>query len=285
MKSLKYISITFITLALIFQSCDKIDEPFIKEGQIVWNGRKIIIYDFTGHKCGNCPRTHETLDNLINKYGDAVVPIAIHCTSFARVTNTDTTNPFHYDFRTEMGDFLGGRDFETGFYGELCLPIGLVNNLSADYLTPPTSWGTEIAKIISSFPEYLISISPSYSDTDSIISVDTEITTNLTNTRKLALMVLVVEDDIIEWQRDYSLAESDVENYEHNHVLRGSFNGNFGEIIKDNNEQTENGDVLQKSYSLKSGSDWDIENCIIVAFVYDDETKEILQAETAHLTE
>ncbi|HOZ31135.1 MAG TPA: Omp28-related outer membrane protein [Bacteroidales bacterium] len=285
MKKQKYFAIILVILTMAVQSCDKIEEPFIKEGKIVWNGRKIIIYDFTGHKCGNCPRAHETIDNLIDIYGDAIVPVAIHCTSFARVTNPDTTAQYHYDFRTDIGDFLGGRDSELGFYGELTLPVGLVNNLSSDVLSPHTAWGTEIAKIISSFPEYLITINPAFSSVDSLISADIEITTNINNNRKLSLVVLIVEDNIIEWQKDYSLADDDIENYEHNHVLRGDFNGNFGEIIKDNTNQTVNGDVLQKSYSLKSGSDWKTENCSIVAFVYDYETKEILQAEVTHLVE
>ncbi|MDD3861178.1 MAG: Omp28-related outer membrane protein [Bacteroidales bacterium] len=279
----------FVVIVIIFSvlihACDKIEEPFIKEGKVVWNGRKIIIYDFTGHKCGNCPRAHETIDNLISIYGDAIVPVAIHCTSFARVTNTDTAAQYHYDFRTDIGDFLGGKNFDAGFYGELTLPIGLVNNLTAEKLSPHTSWGTEIARIISTYPEFMINLDSDYASADSLISVDVEIITNLSNNRKLALMVLIMEDHIIEWQKDYSLADDDIEDYEHNHVLRGGFNGNFGEIIKDNTNQTDNGDLLTKSYSLKSGSDWIINNCIIVAYVYDYDTKEILQAEVLHLAE
>ncbi len=282
---IKYFTGLLFVLATFFTACDKIEEPFIKEGKVVWNGRKIIIYDFTGHKCGNCPRAHETIDNLTGIYGDAIVPIAIHCTSFARVTTTDTANPYHYDFRTDIGDFLGGRDFAAGFYGELTLPIGLVNNLSAEKLSPHTSWGTEIAKIISYYPEFMINLSSDFNATDSLISVDVEVITNLNNNRKLALMVLIVEDHIFEWQKDYSLTNNDINNYEHNHVLRGGFNGNFGEIIKNNTDQTENGDILTKNYSLKSGNDWILNNCAIIAYVYDYDTNEILQAEVLHLTE
>lgn len=283
MKS-KYLAILILALAAL-QACDKIEEPYKDSDEVVWNGRKIIIYDFTGHKCGNCPRAHETIESLIGTYNDAIIPIAIHCTSFARVTTTDTALPFHYDFRTDIGDFLGGRDAEVGFYGELALPTGLVNNLSADKFLNHTSWSTEIAKVISSYPEYLVGIESSFSETDSLISTDISVTTNIKNGRKLGLIVFVIEDHIIEWQTDYDASPDKIEDYEHNHVLRGGFNGNFGEIIKANSNESNIGEIIEKSYTLKAKPDWNISNCSVVAFVYDDDTKEILQAEIFHLSE
>lgn len=281
----KILALASILITIFFSGCDVVEEPYFKDDVVIWNGRKIIVYDFTGHKCGNCPRAHETVESLIGKYNEAIIPIAIHCSYFARVTTTDTALPFHYDFRTDIGDFLGGRDTEFGFYGELALPIGLVNNLGASSLSAHTSWGTTIASIISTYPEYLVGIESSFAETDSLISADISVTTNIKNGRKLGLIVFVIEDHIFEWQTDYSLSPDKIEDYEHNHVLRGGFNGNFGEIVKNNTEASDIGDIIQKSYTLKAKPDWNISNCSVVAFVYDDETKEILQAEISHLSE
>lgn len=282
MKAL-YILLAIATLACV-QSCDKVEEPYMKENAYIWNGRKIIVYDFTGHRCGNCPNAHRALDELTETYGESIIPIAIHGTSFATPITNDTTEPFHYDFRTDIGDFLIGRDTE-GYYGELYLPTGLVNNLAADSLSNHNMWGTNIAAVVSSYPEYLVAIEAEYNDSDSIISCDIDITTNIANSRSLSVVVFVLEDHIIQWQEDYSLTESEVEDYEHNHVLRAGVNGAFGEVIKNNTSSTAIGDVLSKSYTQKSGTDWDISNCLIVAFVYDSETEEILQAEMVHLHE
>lgn len=281
----KIIIITIIALTSLFLGCDVIEEPYFKDDVVVWNGRKIIVYDFTGHKCGNCPRAHETVEGLMEKYGDAIVPIAIHSTLFARVSTTDTTLPFHYDFRTDIGDFYGGRDGGVGFYGSLDLPIGLVNNLGAEYLSAHTAWGTTIASMISSYPEFLVTMESGFSNSDSLISADVVITTNIKNHRKLGLIVFVIEDHIIQWQTDYAKTPNKIENYEHNHVLRGGFNGNFGDIIKNNANENSIGSIITKSYSLKAKSDWEISNCAVVAFVYDEDTKEILQAEISHLSE
>ncbi len=281
----KYFILLIITSLIFVLSCDKIEEPYEKEGAFIWRGRKVLVFDFTGHKCGNCPGAHNTIATLVEKYGDAVVPVAIHSTSFAIPASTDTTIPFHYDFRSDVGDYLGGRDYETGFYGQLYLPTGLVNSLAAEDLSTHSSWTSKFAEYVTTYPEYLIEIEPTFLPADSTINCDIEVKTNIANSRKIGLSVYILEDHIIQWQIDYEASPTDIEDYEHNHVLRAGMNGPFGDIIKDNTNSTAIGDILKKSYSKKSGDDWVIDNCLIVAFVYDDDTKEVLQAEMIHLHE
>lgn len=271
--------------ALVFTvSCDKINEPYLKDDVSVWNGRKIVIYDFTGHKCGSCPRAHETLAMLSEKYPNAIVPIGVHCTGFAKVTNPDTNVPFHYDFRTDIGDYLGGRDDDYGYYGDLALPMGLVNNLSIGKISAQNQWATFAASFVASYPEYLIEIIPNYQAQDSTISVNIATTVNIGNARKIALVVFLLEDNIVEWQRDYNANPEDIENYVHQHVLRAGFNSAFGEIIKNNHNNAAIGDNYRKNYQIHSKSDWKPENLSVVAFVYDCESMEILQAETVKIT-
>ena len=45
------------------------------------------------------------------------------------------------------------------------------------------------------------------------------------------------------------------------------------------------GDIIEKSYNKKIKPDWNINNCKVVAFVFDTDTKEILQAEIANVIE
>jgi len=281
-KILKQVIISVIFIFLL-NSCDKIEEPYIKQNAFVWHGRKILIYDFTGHKCGNCPRAHETINTLVNLYGEAIVPVAIHCTAFARVTGADSSQPYYYDFRTDIGDYLGGRMTEPGYYGELTLPIGLVNSIAKNKLTPHTAWPTETAKFISSFPEYIIDVNTNYDETNNTISVKVDVNTSVTNSRKISLVVLLTEDHLINWQTDYNQNPKDISNYEHNHVLRAGFNGAFGEIIKNNTQVTNLGDKITKTYSIQKADDWKIDNCMVVAFVYDYNTEEVIQSEMKSL--
>ena len=70
MKKITFL-IIFAIAGLFLASCDKIEEgEYIKDGSSIWYGRKIVVLDFTGHKCGNCPKGHKALSLLEEKYGE-----------------------------------------------------------------------------------------------------------------------------------------------------------------------------------------------------------------------
>lgn len=274
----------------LFTTCDVIENP-IKEGTVVWNKRKILIYDFTGHRCNNCPEGHKILEELEKIYGDSViVPVAIHCTSFAKIIvypeNFTGPKKYTYDFRTEIGDYLGGKDENPGFWGNLTLPIGLINSLSGDKLKNITAWATEAQKYILSIPEFFINITTNFSE-DSTISCDIKIKTNLENSKNLNLVVFLTEDSIIQGQRtnDSSLQDGYNPEYHHSNILRAGFNIEkvWGDNINKDKKLVYQSEI-NKSYSMSAKKhDWKIENCNIVAFIYDYNTKEVYQVEKVRI--
>jgi hypothetical protein len=279
MKAKGIILVMSLTLMFLFGACDKIETP-MKEGAAKWTGRKIIIYDFTGQQCGNCPAAHGEIKKLIDLYGEAIVPIAIHCSHFAT-----PDNGYPYDFRTDIGDYLGGKDHNAGFYGQLSLPCGLINNLSGTNISLPSKWAEETTKFIQLYSEFSMYISAESSTNN--ISCEVFVKTEIKNKRKLNLVAFLLEDNIIQNQKDLSKEPDKIPDYEHNHVLRAGFNGAWGEEIKSNTNELAIGEEFRKSYSITipKDKDWNTENCSVVAFVYDTDTKEILQAEKIHLHE
>ncbi len=277
-----------VMLAGIFAvSCDKIEEgEYIKEGSNIWYGRKIVILDFTGHKCGNCPKGHKAINALEEKFGEAVVPIAVHCTYYGNTNpyasphTTDTS--FNYDFRCEEGIFLGGGDTDGGYMDLDAVPAGLINTFNPALINNSTNgWATDFAKYYSTYPEFSFEVSTAFAD--SAISADIKLKAEVVTSRKLSLVAYVIEDGIVGWQFDYESTPQEIGNYVHNHVLRTSLNGVFGEDVKADNAQLSAGDVIEKSYSKAVRSDWNVANCKVVAFVYDTDTKEILQADVANV--
>lgn len=268
-----------LSLSVFFNSCDVIEEPYIEEGSLVWNGRKSLLLDFTGHTCGNCPDGHNKIEAILNNYGEAVIPVAIHCGWYSRIEGSNINQPFYYDFTTDIGFELGGDGITTGgTLGVQGQPIGVVNVLKGDALKSPSAWASEVAKYISSFPQYEIEIDAFYNSVDSIIECNVIVESITENRNELHLVVYVLENNIVQWQRDYGSDPENVENYEHNHVLRGGFNGTWGEAIADKV-------YTEKTYQTKLGKDWVPNNCLILAFVYNSETYEVLQAEEIKLIE
>ncbi|MBO7132721.1 MAG: Omp28-related outer membrane protein [Bacteroidales bacterium] len=289
MKKIIILSLAVVFAGIFSVSCDKIEEgEYIKEGSDIWYGRKIVVFDFTGHKCGNCPKGHKVINSLEEKYGKAVVPIAVHCTYYGNTkpnsTPPTTDTSFNYDFRCEEGMFLGGGDTDGGYMDIEGLPAGLVNSLNPVLLNnSPNGWASDFTKYYSTYPEFSFEMSAAFAD--STISADIKLKSEVVTSRKLSLVAYVVEDGIVGWQLDYNPEPLQISNYVHNHVLRTSFSGALGEVVKAEASQMSAGDIIEKSYSVAAKSDWNIANCKVVAFVYDSDTKEILQAEIVNISE
>ncbi|HPG73977.1 MAG TPA: Omp28-related outer membrane protein [Bacteroidales bacterium] len=278
--------LTGIVLSIFFAGCDIVESPYLETDTPVWNGRKILILDFTGHMCGNCPSAHRTLSQLQESYPEAIVPIAVHCGYFGVVATSNPNQPYHYNFNTAVGLELGGNGFTNyGYYNIRSQPIGVVNQLIPEALSAHDAWAGNMAAYYSLFPEVQVQITSVFDESDSSINLTIDVTAQIVSTRNLHLTAYITESHIIEWQMDYTQSPSNVQNYEHNHVLRGSFNGAWGDAINTANAAITRNQKFTKNYSLKTGTDWVPENLSVVAFVYDSDTKEVLQAEEIYVME
>ena len=77
--------ITLLSIILIITSCDVKEGPFINDYNSYVNpDKKVLIEDFTGHLCPNCPDAARELDAIRNIYDDQVIGMAIHVSSFAK---------------------------------------------------------------------------------------------------------------------------------------------------------------------------------------------------------
>jgi len=277
-----YLSLILVASTLFF-ACDTIEEPYYEDNITICNGRKSLILDFTGQRCGFCPDGHRVIEQLQNDYPEAIVPIAVHCSFLGLAATSDTTKPFHYNFMNSLTIILGGDGMSSsGYFNITSQPVGTVNSFLPEDISAPGAWATQTAGFMSIFPEFSIEIEPIYSD--STIQADINIYTEIATERQMQIAIYIVESHIIQWQEDYSADESPIENYEHNHVLRASMNGTFGEELN-SDVNLSIGDEFEKSYSLKIKPNWNPENLQIVAFVYDNDSKEVLQAEEAYVQE
>ena len=69
---MKKIYFTILTLAaLMMASCDEVDPQdrliYVEPPEV---SRAVLIEDFTGQYCVNCPRATEEIERLIEEYGD-----------------------------------------------------------------------------------------------------------------------------------------------------------------------------------------------------------------------
>ena len=143
---------------------------------------------------------------------------------------------------------------------------GYPDNVLLNY----TDWATIAGEKLLQAPTIDLSISEENN------SVSIQARRLLESNNSLNLVVCITEDGIIDKQIDGSEL---IEEYEHNHVLRKVINGTWGSNIQLSSS------LSTYSYDYNLEDSWVRSNCNIVAFVYDNSNKEILQVEKINLTD
>lgn len=285
---MKIISKTLLIIsvvATVFFACDEIEEPFIEyDGQcgdasLPVPIKQILIEEFTGHQCGNCPDGAETIETLKELYCDHVIPVAIHAGYFAEVKTSG--EKYTYEYRCEDGNFIN-EYFEASSSG---VPNAMINRaeIAGDVTLSPADWSAVVAELVLEEPILDININTSLNESTRELKIDADIFFIESSSEELMLSIYFVEDSIVSWQKDYSLPvnEQDIEYYAHHHVLRDAINGTWGDQLTTG--QTYADEMISRSHTYSINESWNIQNSSIVAFVYNNKTKEVLQASQRHL--
>ena len=283
MKKMKtwYISLIVVWLiTLMLQSCDKISSPYavvknsnIKDTVMSWDTvvavRRVLLEDYTGHKCVNCPEATIAGKALEAQYGGKLIMIEVHAGYYALPGTGDYT----LDLRTQAAE-----DWNNEF-GITNNPSGLVNRkiFGTQRILTFDVWGASISQIISTAPDAEMIMTCTYDTSTRIVKpvVYTRFINQLQGTYKIILCVL--ENGIIGAQKNNNPSVGptpDWFNYTFDDVVRGSVNGSWGETLT-TSVNTSTTYLGRFSFALNTA--WKYKNCYILAIVYNDKTKEIVQ--------
>ena len=250
----------------------------VYEGQ-----RNVLVEDYTGHTCGNCPRAAEVMHDLELTYGSRIIPMAVHVGFFAQ-TQSNPDGSYSTDFRTQAGN-QWNTEFGNSAQG---LPNGMINRRPEGGGFPQsyTAWTAQVANLLELPPDASLAIELDYNESTRNVNVDIDVTAfNDLNSGPYNIVVCLTEDSIVDWQKDYdpSLADENLEHYLHMHALRANFHGTWGNQVGSGNLSA--GSVNSVSYSLVLDTEWVDHNCNVVAFIYQTGNKEVIQADYKHLIE
>ena len=251
--------------------------------------RKVLLEDFTGHKCGNCPRAAEKITEILGmpQYADNVIAVAIHGDGgdFNSFNPDDTM--FYYDYTTPEGIDLD-RDFGVSAKG---LPNGLVNRKEYEnnLILGHSNWQAAIDQALSEEPAAWVDLHAQYDGTSNkYITIDTRIKMLENYPNPINVNVILVENNIVNWQVDYDANPKRIPNYVHKHVMRYNHElenrnlfGTWGVSLSGTNQ---NIDEVKRVTTTLNGTDWNLDNLYAIAYIYDATTKEVLQVNEVHVT-
>ncbi len=290
MKTFKLYTLLIALLSISFFSCDIIEQPFTVEQLEVSDSceafifapvetytKKVLLEDYTGQTCGNCPRAAEKAHELLQQYENQLVVIAVHAGWFS-----NTSDDYPNDFTTEVGNA-----WDTHFgNSSLGNPNGMVDrkDFPDSHVYQFSQWEEKIANQIEQAPLVGIQLASNYNANSNLVCVDVQTEVLSTVETDLHITVVLIESGIISKQTDYSVhPEQYVDDYEQNHVLRKGFTNAWGESL--GQALYSEGELFTHRYSIEENSEWNIENMSVVAFVSNPDTYEVLQVEELHLTE
>ncbi len=223
-----------LSAAAFAASCDYIDQPFRNPGgggtatangdTVLQTERAVLVEDFTGHQCKNCPKASKVLKQLDSLYGSAkVVGLAIHAGP-ANFTATSTDYPT--DFTTNDGDDLAS------VFGVWGLPLGMVNRLdypSNAHLKTYSSWGALTATELALSPEVLFNAYSGYDSTSRVATLRLDVRAQASQSNAVGVAVYLKESGIVSPQLMPDQTRDT--NYVHYNVFRAAPWGPFGQEV------------------------------------------------------
>ena len=268
-KYIKYALPAIFLLTLC--ACDEIDEQdrFQKveiasggesggEGGSEGTGfgaKNVLIEDFTGQLCNNCPLAMNTISTLQETFGhDRVIPVAIHGGYLTLAAPTGLANAIGNTYTAERG--VSSK------------PKGEVDRTGQ--LLDQEKWGTTVLERIAMTAHVKLGVENIAFDADSReLSFSVKTAADLTGAQGL-LQVWLTESHIHTYQKtpdpnrfpQYPASGYD-HNYEHNHVLRACVSAKDGDALS-----LVAGGSDTRAYKYKLESDWVADNMSVIVIAY-----------------
>lgn len=260
-----------ILIALVavftFAACDVIkqDDRFEPVGTSETSERKVLLMDFTGWRCVNCPDAAENARQIAEAYPENCIVVSMHPEGMS-FTEPGAEGP-KFASKEAMDYFKAfGGSVGTG------LPKGVIDmkKYGGEYLNSFDKWAAAVLKRMNDAARYTLNIKAD----ENSYTVEAACVEGLT-TASEHLLVWLVEDSIVAPQLTQSGAENE---YMHRHVFRRCLNGDgdiWGESLAFDfdNQATVTGEITLNPLVGK--------RYVVVAVLVDGETHEVLQSAEA----
>lgn len=219
--------------------------------------KNVLIEDYTGTWCGNCPRVSYAISQ-VEEQTERFIPVAIHIS----------------DEYTFPGAVLINDEFGITSY-----PNARLNRIHKWMAPEPDNINQAVSH--TGIAPLGLAISSTLNGSALQVACSLKFTEDITHATKLVMYI--VEDALISDQEnytDYYGGEAIITNFEHNEVLRDILTDYLGDVVP--LDQTQNGNIY--TYNLSNTLTDRIENTDkihLVAFVVHAETNEVLNARQA----
>jgi len=304
-----------LTIAITFSSCDVITNPILphQQNSTLPNAPptyrdsstsaytyKLLLEDCMGDLCSNCPSAAAIADTLISPTGGnpnyAQVIMMEDQMGFDAIPTNSYSGAPSYAFTTDYRSAAGNAWCIMFGINADGYPTGLINRLGSAKNITYLNWQDSVSKIIQRTTQsVVINIHDSCWVPQRIIGVEFQLTFLKPLSGNYSLETLIVENHIVSWQVDQYVNGGFDSTFVHSNVLRGAFGNNAGGLPWGTaipNTTPGSTWTSYQTYDFNKGENgnaaggtsanptpWNMANCYIVAFVFNSQTYQVIQAE------
>jgi Outer membrane protein Omp28 len=281
--SMKYTFFIPLSALVLFSACTKEIGPAIDFDLTVVKDsvyldtidkaqlKNVLIEEFTGVKCPNCPDGHDIVATIQNTNPSRVIAVGYY--PFGQAQTEPLKDLTDEDFRladaTDLSTFLGGIPF---------LPVAAIDRkkFGGAILNQRTMWSNFVqTQLADSLAPLNMLLSVVYNDATRELKIKTSVRYINSISSKHNISVLIYENNLVDAQEYPSYIDS---NYMFKHVLRDVITPVGGSSVLDSMATKPAGLVFEKTIWYTLPAKWNPSNCKIVAFVHDAAaTKEVYQ--------
>lgn len=248
-----------------FTGCDEIDEADRFDGPISVEAKKnVLVEDFTGQKCSNCPLAADAVKSLQATYGkERVISVAIHG---GPLSVSEAQSP-KIGLANEQSLAYNNYWKVEGY------PAGLIDRQGG--LQDFEKWAGAVVGRFSVAPKVELALDKAEYNAETR-QLDLKATVKGLENVTGKLQVWLTESNIVRIQAmpdrpDLGYNGGNNKEYVHNHVFRASVNDAFGDemTLEKDGEQS-------KTYTYTLNEKWNSEHMSVVVFFYN-ETDGVMQ--------
>lgn len=220
----------------------------------------VLLEEFTGVNCSNCPPGHDDVKTILGLYPANVAVLSIHNDN----PLADPYPPPQEDYRTAEGIAISQLVGGSG-----AIPSGVIDRKDFDNDAAPIEfrnlWQSRVEEQLPLTTQVNLDVTiTSYDDAtrELVAKVKLHFTSAVAN--DLNITLALSESGIVAWQKLPNLTTDS--NYVHDHVFRGLMTPAFGTPIS---VTTPVDRVIEKEFFMVLGDSWNPDSCEVVAFVHE----------------
>ena len=226
---------------------------FVEDGSVTPTGKTVLIKDFTGSRCVNCPAAADYVHDLQHQLDqDHIVIMSVHAGYLAQPAG------MFPNFLTDEGTAWYNNCDSNPLFAVDHVSLTDGNTLYVEQVDAP------VTAALQEEQTFEIVVTPRFDVTSRRLEVGVRAYPLVEMDGEFYITVCLVEDHIVGWQTIVGGIDRE---YDFRNVFRGTLNGAYGDFFEDSHVSPD--DPYYFNYNTEINADYNADECYLMVYVYE----------------